>query len=92
MEDYLDQFHLMKDIFLEFRVSKPKQTKIDEQRWEIRRQRAQMEQSVARSKRRRVNDKDREEENDRHIDLIQTESYFNFIKIYLLSHFRDHRP
>ena len=26
------------------------------------------------------------------MDLIQTESYFNFIKIYLLSHFRDHRP
>ena len=31
MEDYLDQFHLMKDIFLEFRVSKRTQTKIDEQ-------------------------------------------------------------
>ena len=30
MKDYLDQFHLMKDILLEFRVSKRKQTKIDE--------------------------------------------------------------
>ena len=91
MEDYLDQFHLMKDIFLEFRASKCTQTKIDEQRKEIRRQRAQMEQSVARSKRRRVHDDDREEENDPHMDLIQTEFLFNFIKMHHLSHFRDHR-
>ena len=90
MEDYLDQFHLMKDIFLEFRVCKCTQTKIDEERKEIRRQRAQMEHSVAHSKRRRVRDKDREEENDRCMDLIQTESHFNFIKMHLLSHFCDH--
>ena len=51
---------------------------------------AQMEQSVARSKRRRVCDKDYEEENDRRMDLIQTKSHFNFIKMHLLSHFRDH--
>ena len=51
MEDYQDQFHLMKDIFLEFRVSTRTQTKIDKQGKEIRRQRGQMEQSVARSKR-----------------------------------------
>ena len=90
MEDYLDQFHLMKDISLEFRVSKRTQTKIDEQRKEIRRQRTQMGQSVAHYKRRRVRDEDREEENDRRMDLIQTESHFNFIKMHLLSHFRDH--
>ena len=52
IEDYLDQFHLMKDIFLEFRVSKRTQTKIDKQRKEIRRQRAQIVQLVARSKQR----------------------------------------
>ena len=49
-----------------------------------------MEQSVARSKRRRVRDEDREEETYRHMDLLRTESHFNFIKMHLLSHFRDH--
>ena len=90
MEDYLDQFHLIKDIFLEFRVSKRTQTKIDEQRKEIRRQRAQVEQSVAGSKRRRVRDDDCKEQNDRRMDLIQSESHFNFIKMHLPSHFRVH--
>ena len=43
-----------------------------------------MEQLVACSKRRRVRDEDREEENDRRMDLIQTESHFNFIQMHLL--------
>jgi len=37
MEDYLDQFHRMKDIFLEFRVTKRTQANGDKQRKEIRR-------------------------------------------------------
>jgi len=40
MEDYLDTFHNMKDIFLEFRVTKRIRAKIDEQRWELRHDRA----------------------------------------------------
>ena len=32
MEDYLGRFHQMKDIFLEFRVSKRTQAEIDEER------------------------------------------------------------
>ena len=35
MGHYLDQFHRMKDIFLEFRVTKPTQAKVEEQRGEI---------------------------------------------------------
>jgi len=35
MEDYLDQFHKLKDIFLEFRVTKRIQDKVDKQRKEI---------------------------------------------------------
>ena len=35
MEDYLDTFHKMKDIFLEFPVSKRTRAKIDEQRREL---------------------------------------------------------
>ena len=35
MEEYLAQFHRMKDIFLEFRVTKCTQAKVDKQRKEI---------------------------------------------------------
>ena len=45
---------------------------------------------MAPSKRRRVCDEDREKENDRRMDLIHSESHFNFIKMHLLIHFRDH--
>ena len=45
---------------------------------------------MAPSKRRRVRDEDREEENDRRMDLIYSESHFNFIKMHLLIHFNDH--
>ena len=44
---------------------------------------------MAPSKRPGVRDQDREEENDRRMDLIQSESHFNFIKMYLLIHFGD---
>jgi len=35
MEDYLDMFHKMKDIFLEFQVTKRIRAKIDEQRRQL---------------------------------------------------------
>ena len=35
MEDYLEQFHRMKDIFLEFRVTKRRHAKVDKQGKEI---------------------------------------------------------
>ena len=40
IEDYLDQFHKLKDIILEFRVTKRTQDKVDNQPKEIRPQRA----------------------------------------------------
>ena len=49
-----------------------------------------MSQPVAPSKRRWICDDDREEEHERRMDLIHSKSHFNFIKIHLLSHFRDH--
>jgi len=58
MEEYLDQFHRMKDSFLEFRVTKRTQAKVDKQRKEIRRQRALMREPVATSRRRRMRDED----------------------------------
>jgi len=60
MEHYLDQFHRMKGIFLEFGVTKRTLAKVDEQRREIRHERTQMSQPVAPSKRRRIRDDDRE--------------------------------
>ena len=41
-------------------------------------------------RRRRVCDEDREEENDQCMNLIHSESHFNFIKMYLLIHFNNH--
>jgi len=90
MEHYLDQFHRMKGIFLEFQVTKRTLAKVDPQRREIRHQRTQMSQPVAPSKRRRIRDDDCEEEHELRMDLIHRESHFNFIKIHLLSHFSDH--
>ena len=90
MEDYLQTFHKKKDIFLEFRVSKRTRTKIDEQRRELRHDRAKTRERIAPSKRRRIRDAEKEEESERRMDLIYGESHFNFIKIHLLSHFCDH--
>ena len=90
MEEYLDQFHRMKDIFLEFRVTKRTQAKVDKQRKEIRRQRALMRERVATSQRWRIRDDHRDEEDALRMDMIHGESHFNFIKMHLVSHFCDH--
>jgi len=90
MEDYLDQFHKLKDIFLEFRVTKRTQDKVDKQRNEIRRERTLVIERVAPSLRRRMRDDNREDESDLCLDLVRGESHFNFIKMHLLSHFCDH--
>jgi len=64
--------------------------KVDEQRREIRHQRTQMRQPLAPSTRRQIHDDDCDEEHERLMDLIHSESHFNSIKIYLLCHFSDH--
>ena len=92
MEDHPERFHEMKDIFLEFKVSKRMQAKADELRRELRPQRTLLNQSVAKStrKRRRILEQDREEENDQRMALINAESHFNFVKMHLISHLGDH--
>ena len=90
MEDYLDQFHKMKDVFLECRVNKRTLANVDEQRREIRHQRTLVSQPIAPSKRGWICNDDREEEHERRMDLIHSESHFNFVKIHLLSHFSNH--
>jgi len=37
-----------------------------------------------------MRDNNRQEENDLCLDLVRSESHFNFIKMHLLSHFCDH--
>jgi len=91
MEDYLDPFHKLKDIFLEFRVTKRTQDKVDKQGKEIRRQRALVIKRVAPSLWRRMRNANRQEENDLCLDLVHGESHFNFIKMHLLSHLCDDR-
>jgi len=89
MEEYLDQFHRMKDIFFEFPMTKRTQANVDKQRKEIRRQRAVMDERVATSQQRRMRD-DHDEDDELRMDMIHGESHFNFIKMHLLSHFCDH--
>ena len=50
MEDYLDSFHKMKDIFLEFRVTKRIREKIDAQRRELQHDRPKRRERIAPSK------------------------------------------
>jgi len=90
MEEYVTQFHETKDIFLEFRISKWTQEKANKLRKELRRQIAQMRERVRPSQRSRIRDDDREEENDHCMEVIHSESNFNFVKMHLISHFRDH--
>jgi len=92
MEDYQNQFHKLNDIFLEFRVTKRTQDKVDKQRKEIRLQRALVIERVAPSLWRSMRHDNREEENDLCLDLVCGELHFNFIKMHLLSHFYDLIP
>jgi len=75
---------------LGFRISKQTQEKSDELCKELRPQRAQKRERVPPSQRRRIRDDDCEEENDQRMELIHSESNFNFVKMLLISHFRDH--
>jgi len=80
----------MKDIFLEFQVTKRIRANIDEQRTELRHDRPKTRGRNAHSKRLRMRDAEREEETERRMDLIFCESDFNFIQMHLLSHLCDH--
>jgi len=90
MEEYMTQFHETKDIFLEFHISKRTQEKADELRQELCCQIAQMRERVPPSQRWRIRNDDREEDNDQRRELIHSESHFTFVKMHLISHFRDH--
>jgi len=89
-EDYLDRFHKLKGIFLEFRVTKRTQDKLDKQRKKIRRQRRLVIEPVAQSLPRSMRNDNRQEEKDLCLDLVSGESHYNFIKMPLLRQFCDH--
>ena len=92
MEDYGNCFQGTKDIFLEFRISKQTKARADELRKELRRQHPLVNQLVARSRGSWVREQldNHQEENDQCMDLIHAESHFNFIKMHLIIHFREH--
>jgi len=90
MEDNRDTFHKMKDIFLQFRVTKHLRAKIDEQRRELRHDRPKTRERNAPTKQRQMRDAQREDETELPMDLIRCELHFNFIKMHLLSDFCDH--
>jgi len=90
LEEYLDWFHRMKDIFLEFRVTKRTRAKFDKEQKELRYQQAQSKMRVAPSKRRRRLKDNRDEKNELPMHMIPRESHFNFHKMHLLSHCSDH--
>ena len=89
MEDYLAPFHQMRDISLQLWLSKSTIPKIDEEQRMLLRQRVQINERVASSKRPWVRDENRDEESDRRMNPIYRESPSNFIKIYLPSRFVD---
>jgi len=90
MGESLDPFHRMKDILLEFQVSKQTLANVDKEQKELYHQRAQSNMRQAPSQWRLHLEDDRDEENDLRMAMIHTESHFNFVKIHLLSHFTDH--
>jgi len=90
MEEYATQFHETKASFMEFGISKRTQEKAGELRKQLRSQRAQLREQVPASQWRRIRGDDREKENDQHMELIHSQSNFNFVKMHLISHFRDH--
>jgi len=90
MEECATQFHDMKDIFLEIRISKRTQEKADGLGKELCHQRAQMREGVPPSQRRQIRDDHREEEKDHPMELIHSECDFNFVKRHIIGHFRDH--
>jgi len=94
MESYLQTFHRTKDIFLEFRTSKATRTQGDRQDWVLRElmadQHAKEVHHRTIANRCRQADQERVERSDRRADLIRHENYFNFIKMYYLTHFASH--
>jgi len=90
MKEYLDRFHRMKDIFLQFQVSKRTQAKVDKERKELQHQHAPSNKRVVPSKRPQSLEDDQDEENDLRMDMIHMASHFNIVKMPLLCHYCDH--
>jgi len=90
MEDDLDTFYKMKEVFVDFQETKRRRAKILDQRRKQPHDRPKTREHITPLKRRRMRDTGREEEPQGYMDLILCESHFNFLKMHLLSHFCDH--
>jgi hypothetical protein len=96
MENYLEEFHLHKDVFSRFRASKTtkkvsealkKQLTLDKQ--EERESDPAWNNLSAAAKRRRIDEDKMQIESEIAQHLVD-ESDFNFVKMHLLKHFSDH--
>jgi len=90
MEEYVRQFHGMKNICFGFRISRRMREKADELPKELLHQRVQIPEQVLLSQGRHIHNNHHDEENNQHIELIHFKSNFNCINMHLISHLRDH--
>jgi len=90
LERYLQTFHQMKDIFLEFRTSKATHAEANLQHGELQElivdERAHEIRSTSAAKRRRQAYPERLQIVNQPADLIRQETHFNFLKMDYLSH------
>jgi hypothetical protein len=93
MDTYLNKFHQTKNVFLEFRVSKRAAEHVKDSVKQLREQHIQAAtstQHLTAAKRRRIEAENRGEEIDLRESIIHEESHFNFIKMHLPWHYREH--
>jgi len=95
MSDFLDDFHKYKDIFLEFRKDKATARRVREVRKRMAAshtvaQNRLRAEGASTAQRRRAGDDQRRELQDAIEAIYDDELDFNFVKIHLLSHFKDH--
>ena len=95
LEQYLNAFHNHKDIFKEYWKDKSTIRKVREVTTRIRGENSEVLNqhrlsSATAAKRRRIADEQRRDLDGIVADIYDEDVDFNFVKIHLLSHFRDH--
>lgn len=92
MEQYLTDFHRYKDVFLEFRAGRTaqKEATIAVSQLRAEQDEGMEELSLSAGTRRRLAVDERHERNEARIEVLRGRSHFNFVKMHLPQHYRDH--
>ena len=97
LDDYLRPFHEKKEVFLEFQQSKTTKRKAEAHDKQLKDQYAEEDASISfgrgstsKSKRQRLETSRKEERDTQRAEIMQSESNFNYPKMDLMTHFRDH--